>query len=52
MKENIELDLSTIQQVEIDILKKIDKICKENNLSYSLSEGTAIGAVRHRGFIP
>ena len=30
----------------------IDKICKENGLTYFLSGGSALGAVRHQGFIP
>ncbi len=52
MDKNIAIDKKDIEQIEIDILKKIDKICKENNLSYSITAGTAIGAIRHKGFIP
>lgn len=47
-----ELELDELKVIELDILKKFDKICKENNLEYSLAYGTMIGAVRHKGFIP
>ncbi|MBD5329691.1 MAG: LicD family protein [Bacteroides sp.] len=36
----------------LEMLKYIDKICKENNIKYWLSSGTCLGAVRHHGFIP
>ena len=36
----------------MEILKTVDSICKENNLTYSLYAGTLLGAVRHQGFIP
>lgn len=47
-----ELSLDEIKKIELDILKNFDKICKDNNLEYSLAFGTMIGAVRHKGFIP
>lgn len=47
-----ELSLKEIQEQELNLLIKFDKICKENNLKYSLAYGTLIGAVRHKGFIP
>lgn len=50
MKKNI--SLSDIKKIEIEILKKIDMICEENDLKYSLAGGSAIGAIRHKGFIP
>lgn len=47
-----ELSLREIQLVEFNLLKIFDKICKKHHLNYSLSFGTLIGAVRHKGFIP
>ncbi len=44
--------LKQIQSTELEILIYFDKFCKENNLKYSLSGGTLLGAVRHKGFIP
>ena len=45
-------DLRKLQLIQLDILKDIDKICKDNNLQYYLIAGTLLGAVRHHGFIP
>ena len=36
----------------LETLESIDKCCRENNINYSLSWGSLIGAVRHHGFIP
>ncbi len=35
-----------------EILDVIDKLCRENNITYWLASGTLLGAVRHKGFIP
>ena len=47
-----ELTLSQLQQMELKILKDIHSFCVKENITYSLYGGTAIGAVRHKGFIP
>lgn len=40
------------KQIILQILINFDAFCKEHKLTYYLSWGTLIGAVRHRGFIP
>ena len=50
MKEITSLD--EIKRIELSIMKRIHCICEEEKLTYFLSFGTLIGAVRHKGFIP
>ena len=45
-------ELRKMQLRMLDMLKYIDKVCRENNIKYWLSYGTCLGAVRHGGFIP
>lgn len=33
-------------------MKYIDKLCRDNGIIYYIMGGTALGAVRHKGFIP
>ena len=40
------------QEILLSMLKDIDRVCKENSIEYMLFSGTALGAVRHHGFIP
>lgn len=40
------------KKIQLEILLYFDKFCQENNLRYYLSDGTLIGAIRHKGFIP
>lgn len=44
--------LRNLQLALLDMLKIIDEICKDNDIQYSLACGTALGAIRHQGFIP
>ena len=37
---------------QLETLALFDRICEENNLTYSADWGTLLGAVRHGGFIP
>lgn len=46
------LTLQEIQKVQISILEQVDRFCKKNKITYFLTGGTLLGAVRHQGFIP
>ena len=46
------LSLRETQLALLGLLNEFDRICKEHNLRYSISYGTLIGAVRHKGFVP
>ncbi len=45
------LQLSEIKQIELSILKYFDTFCRENDISYFLSNGTLLGAIKYKGFI-
>lgn len=45
-------DLKHLQQVILIIAKDVDELCKKHGIKYFLLGGSAIGAVRHKGFIP
>jgi len=45
-------ELRRIQSIEAEALKIIDDICEKNNIEYFLIGGSALGAIRHNGFIP
>ena len=41
-----------VQLKILEIMKFIDKLCRDNNIEYFIMGGTALGAIRHNGFIP
>lgn len=47
-----ELTVEEIKTIANDILKYIKGICDDNGIKFFLAYGTAIGAIRHKGFIP
>ena len=47
-----EMTIKEVQTICLDILKDVHQFCVENNIKYSLSGGTLLGAIRHNGFIP
>lgn len=44
--------LKKVQSVQKQILKDVQKVCEENNIDIFLLFGSALGVVRHQGFIP
>ncbi|MCQ2533876.1 MAG: LicD family protein [Clostridia bacterium] len=46
------MTMEEIHQSQMDIIRYIDKLCRDNNIKYSLAYGTLLGAIRHKGFIP
>lgn len=48
----IEVSLSELRKIGVDMLQYLDKICLENNINYFVYYGTLLGAIRHNGFIP
>ena len=47
-----ETSLLQIQETENEIMQQIIAICRRHNLTVFAIGGTALGAVRHQGFIP
>lgn len=45
-------DLKRLQTYQIDMLRQFVKICEKYKINYFVIYGTAIGCVRHKGFIP
>ncbi len=45
-------DVKEIQSILLDALRYFKDICKKNNLRYFLSNGTLIGAVKYKTFVP
>ena len=40
------------QTVMLEMLCELDSVCRRNGIAYQLFAGTALGAVRHGGFVP
>ena len=47
-----QMKLEEIRKVQVEILKGVDRWCREHQVRYFLSNGTLLGAVRHQGYIP
>ena len=44
--------MNQIQKDLLQLLNDFHNMCKEGGLNYSITMGTLLGAVRHKGFIP
>ena len=47
-----QIKLKELQKLELDMLIKLDKFCRKNNISYFLGCGTLCGAIVRGGFFP
>lgn len=56
MEKEFEMDnVGNVKEVQgkiLEIMKYIDGLCRSNGITYYIMGGTALGAVRHGGFIP
>lgn len=55
LRERFNPDGSLLRKAQLrmlEMLKFIDQVCKDNNLTYWIDSGTLLGAARHGGFIP
>lgn len=46
------IDIEHLHKVLLIMAMDLDKFCRENDIEYYLIGGSAIGAIRHKGFIP
>lgn len=47
-----EKDLNKLHELLIMLAEEVKRICDSNNIKYSLTGGSMLGAIRHKGFIP
>ena len=52
METKTPLTIDEIHEIILEIMKDIDRFCREHNIPYTISAGTMLGAIRHGGFIP
>lgn len=52
VKPGNQITLNEERQICLELLIYFDKVCRANEIKYSLTGGTLLGAVRHGGFIP
>ena len=53
MKDNVAaIDLQSLREEILGIYSVFRRICEKNGLRFFAVSGTAIGAMRHHGFIP
>ena len=48
----MQYDLTKVHEINLKILKEIDRICRKYKIKYMLDGGTLLGAVRHKGLYP
>ena len=45
-------EIKGLWSVQLDLLNKLDEVCRTHDIEYFVMFGTLLGAVRHKGFIP
>lgn len=45
-------DVRAVQTKILEVMKYIDQLCRRHGITYYIMGGTALGAIRHGGFIP
>lgn len=46
------IDLKEMQEIELNLLLELDKVCQKHSLRYYMDGGTLLGAMCYEGFIP
>ncbi|MFT8402215.1 MAG: LicD family protein [Lentilactobacillus diolivorans] len=46
------VDMKQIHGIQLEILKQVARLSSKHHIKYFMTGGSAIGAVRHQGFIP
>lgn len=41
-----------MQLLQLDMIAELDRVCRKHNINYTITCGTLLGAVRHKGYIP
>ena len=49
---NTTIDIKQLKAIQLDIMDHFHKWCIENDITYFITAGTLIGALRHNGYIP
>jgi lipopolysaccharide cholinephosphotransferase len=47
-----DFELRNLQNILLEMLIELDRICKKHDIRYCIIAGTLLGAVRNKGFIP
>ncbi len=45
-------ELREIQEIQLELISELDRICKKCGIKYNMVGGTMLGAIRHKGHIP
>lgn len=48
----VQTDIQRLQNLILSIAEEVIRICEKHGINYYLSDGSLLGAVRHKGFIP